>query len=291
LLPAPSTSEGKDLLGGAMGTGQHIKEFLDAREYGKAVRDIMAAADRINVEINDKKPWDLAKDQTMRTELHDICSKAMHGFYVLSIWLSPILPSTTSKVAKDFFGMGREFVWDDLNSFPNRINTYQHLATRLDPKLVEAMVAANKETLAPPPSPARHAEAQQHAPSPQPSPSKGEGTNAGAGAPLIILDDFMKVDLRVAKIINAEHVEGAEKLLKLTLDIGEEKPRTVFAGIKSVYDPEKLKGRMTVMVANLAPRKMKFGLSEGMVLAASGESPGLFILSPDDGAQPGMRIK
>ena len=101
----------------------------------------------------------------------------------------------------------------------------------------------------------------------------------------------MKIDLRVAKIVNAEHVEGAEKLLKLTLDIGEEKPRTVFAGIKSVYDPEKLKGRMTVMVANLAPRKMKFGLSEGMVLAASGETPGLFILSPDNGAQPGMRIK
>ena len=107
----------------------------------------------------------------------------------------------------------------------------------------------------------------------------------------ISIDEFSKIDLRVAKIVNAEHVEGAEKLLKLTLDIGEEKPRTVFAGIKSVYDPEKLKGRMTVMVANLAPRKMKFGLSEGMVLAASGDMPGLFILSPDDGAQPGMRIK
>jgi methionyl-tRNA synthetase len=109
--------------------------------------------------------------------------------------------------------------------------------------------------------------------------------------PFISIDDFAKIDLRVAKIVNAEHVEGAEKLLKLTLDIGEAQPRTVFAGIKSAYDPEKLKGRMTVMVANLAPRKMKFGLSEGMVLAASGESPGLFILSPDDGAQPGMRIK
>jgi methionyl-tRNA synthetase len=105
------------------------------------------------------------------------------------------------------------------------------------------------------------------------------------------IEDFAKVDLRVARIVNAEHVEGAEKLLKLTLDIGEEKPRTVFAGIKSAYDPEKLKGRLTVMVANLAPRKMKFGMSEGMVLAASGDAPGLFILSPDDGAQPGMRIK
>ena len=110
-------------------------------------------------------------------------------------------------------------------------------------------------------------------------------------AETINIDDFGKIDLRVARIVNAEHVETANKLLKLTLDIGEENPRTVFAGIKSAYDPEKLKGRMTVMVANLAPRKMKFGLSEGMVLAASGETPGLFILSPDDGAQPGMRIK
>jgi len=107
----------------------------------------------------------------------------------------------------------------------------------------------------------------------------------------ISIDDFSKLDLRVAKIVNAEHIEGAEKLLRLTLDIGEAKPRTVFAGIKSAYDPEQLKGRMTVMVANLAPRKMKFGLSEGMVLAASGDTPGLFILSPDSGAQPGMRIK
>jgi methionine--tRNA ligase beta chain len=123
-----------------------------------------------------------------------------------------------------------------------------------------------------------------NAPSPLAPLPGGEGN-------YISIDEFSKVDLRVARIVNAEHVEGAEKLLKLTLDIGEEKPRTVFAGIKSVYDPEKLKGRMTVMVANLAPRKMKFGLSEGMVLAASGEAPGLFILSPDDGAQPGMRIK
>ena len=162
----------------------------------------------------------------------------------------------------------------------HHINPYQHLMTRLDPKLIEAMVAANQESLQPMTeshSPARHAEAQQHTLTPI--------------AETISIDDFSKVDLRVAKIVNAEHVEGAEKLLKLTLDIGEESPRTVFVGIKSAYDPEKLRGRMTVMVANLAPRKMKFGLSEGMVLAASGSEPGLFILSPDDGAQVGMRIK
>jgi len=162
------------------------------------------------------------------------------------------------------------------------------------------MIAANIQIAAPADdshSQTSHAEAQQQ-PSPQSSPASGRGSEGenqsltlSPIAETISIEDFSKVDLRVAKIVNAEHVESAEKLLKLTLDIGEEQPRTVFAGIKSAYDPEKLKGRMTVLVANLAPRKMKFGLSEGMVLAASGEAPGLFILSPDEGALPGMRIK
>jgi methionyl-tRNA synthetase len=186
------------------------------------------------------------------------------------------------------------------------------LATRLDPKLIEAMVEANKESLQPTPPPTseqRHAEHQQHnaaAATPVDTaklsqgllkvgestlPLKKPNAEVAAVAETISIDEFSKIDLRVARIVNAEHVEGADKLLKLTLDIGEEQPRTVFAGIKSAYDPEILKGRLTVMVANLAPRKMKFGLSEGMVLAASGETPGLFILSPDAGAQPGMRIK
>jgi methionyl-tRNA synthetase len=147
------------------------------------------------------------------------------------------------------------------------------LAVRLDPKLIEALVIANQESLKP----------------------MNESTTTQLPitpiAETISIDEFNKVDLRVALIVNAEHVEGAEKLLKLTLDIGDAQLRTVFAGIKSAYEPEKLKGCMTVMVANLAPRKMKFGLSEGMVLAASGEAPGLFILSPGEGAQPGMRIK
>ena len=128
-------------------------------------------------------------------------------------------------------------------------------------------------------------------PLPNPSPSKGEGEKSAAGAATISIDDFMKIDLRVARITTAEHVEGADKLLKLTLDVGALGAKQVFAGIKSAYDPEKLKGRLTVMVANLAPRKMKFGLSEGMVLAASGDAPGLWLLAPDSGAQPGMRIK
>ncbi|HUW76020.1 MAG TPA: methionine--tRNA ligase subunit beta, partial [Gallionella sp.] len=270
----------KPLLDGAITSGLTVAESFESRDYARTLRNIMALADSINGEIAIAAPWTLAKDESQRAALHDICSRALHGFYVLSVLLSPVLPVLTSRVARELFGMDRDFIWSDLAGLPTHINAYQHLATRLDPKLVEAMVAANKESLQPMTdthSPARHAEHQQHVIAPI--------------AETISIDDFSKIDLRVAKIVNAEHVEGAEKLLKLTLDIGEENPRTVFAGIKSVYDPEKLKGRMTVMVANLAPRKMKFGLSEGMVLAASGESPGLFILSPDDGAQPGMRIK
>ncbi|MCG6934123.1 MAG: methionine--tRNA ligase, partial [Gallionella sp.] len=271
-------TDSKPLIDGAVTSGRLIADSFEARDYARALRDIMAIADRVNGEIATATPWTLAKDQSQRTALHDISSRALHGFYILSILLRPILPELASRIARELFGMDRDFTWADLGVLPTRVNTYQHLATRLDPKRVEAMVAANKESLQPMTdthSQTRHAEAQQHAISPI--------------AETISIDDFGKIDLRIAKIVNAEQVEGAEKLLKLTLDIGEEKPRTVFAGIKSVYDPEKLKGRMTVMVANLAPRKMKFGLSEGMVLAASGESPGLYILSPDDGAQPGMR--
>jgi methionyl-tRNA synthetase len=263
------------------------------REYGKALREIGMLLDRINQYIDNAKPWELAKVETDLEKLHSVCSTGITFFWYVSVMLAPVLPQVAKQV-KRFLNLSDEQLnWGQFNALPTNhvIERYSHLMTRVDQKQIDAMIEANKETLAPPPSPARHAEAQQHAPSPQPSPSKGEGANVGAGAPLISLDDFMKVDLRVAKIVNAEHVEGAEKLLKLTLDIGEEKPRTVFAGIKSAYDPEKLKGRMTVMVANLAPRKMKFGMSEGMVLAASGDAPGLFILSPDDGAQPGMRVK
>jgi methionyl-tRNA synthetase len=308
----PAFADSKSLLDSAKASGHAVAKSFESRDYARALRDIMALADSTNGVIAAAAPWTLAKDESKRSELQEVSSYALHGFYVLSILLSPVLPVLTSRVARELFGMDRDFHWDDLATLPTHINTYQHLMTRIDPKLIEAMIEANKQTLAPAAdshSPARHAEAQQHTPSPQPSgettshstkpasgqvtgyPLQGEGANVGAIAPTISIDDFNKVDLRVAKIVNAEHVEGAEKLLKLTLDIGEAQPRTVFAGIKSAYDPEKLRGRMTVMVANLAPRKMKFGLSEGMVLAASGETPGLFILSPDDGAQPGMRIK
>ena len=175
---------------------------------------------------------------------------------------------------------GIKLTWDGLHSLAlENIQPYQHLMTRLDPKNIEAMVDANTHNLEPAtaPAPVRHAEAQVHAAPPV--------------AETISIDDFNKIDLRIARITSAEHVEGADKLLRLTLDLGALGTRQVFAGIKSAYAPETLVGRLTVMVANLAPRKMKFGLSEGMVLAASGDTPGLFILAPDVGAEPGMKVK
>jgi methionyl-tRNA synthetase len=268
---------------------EEISHCYEQRDFSRALREIMRLADVANQYIAEKKPWDLAKQEGKDAELHEVCSTALTLFRDLTLYLKPVLPELAVQV--EAFLNIQPLVWNDIwKALPDghTINAYQHLAVRLDPKLIEAMVAANQESLkpaAPVQSEQRHAAHQQNE-------SKKEMAQAEKDfEPFISIDDFTKIDLRVAKIVNAEHVEGAEKLLKLTLDIGEAQPRTVFAGIKSAYDPEKLKGRMTVMVANLAPRKMKFGLSEGMVLAASGDAPGLFILSPDDGAQPGMRIK
>ncbi len=260
-----------------------VAEAYDAREYGKALREIMRIADGINQYVDLKKPWILAKDESQRDLLQAICSKCIFDFKMLSVFLAPVLPATTRKVAQEFFGLERDFIWSDYSVYPEKISPYSHLTNRIDSKQIEALVAANKESLKPatpaPHSQQRHAQHQENA------------VEAATQPETISIDDFTKIDLRVARIANAEHVEGADKLLKLTLDVGSLGTKQVFAGIKSAYDPAALVGRMTVMVANLAPRKMKFGMSEGMVLAASGEAPGLYLLSPDSGAQPGMRIK
>jgi methionyl-tRNA synthetase len=258
-----------------------VEEAFDAREYGKAVREIMRAVDTVNVYVDEMQPWVLAKDPSKRELLHEVCTRALFSFKTLTILLTPILPQTSRRVATDLFGMNRDFVWSDLETIPESIHSYKHLLTRVDQKQIAALVEANKESLQPAPqshSPQRHAQHQEKAVEATTAPNQ------------ITIDDFSKVDLRVARIVSAEHVEGADKLLKLQLDIGTE-TRQVFAGIKSAYDPAKLVGRLTVMVANLQPRKMRFGESQGMVLAASGEGPGIFLLSPDDGAQPGMKVK
>jgi methionyl-tRNA synthetase len=255
----------------------------DGREYGKAVRDIMALADRANAYFDGARPWELAKDPSKKALLHEVCSTAIDMFRLLTVYLKPVLPRLAVDVER-FLNVA-PLAWADANATlarGHRINDYRHLMTRVDARRVAALVEANRESLKPavqPHSQQRHAQHQEKA------------VEASTQPASIDIGDFAKIDLRIAKIVNAEHVEGADKLLKLTLDVGALGTRQVFAGIKSAYDPETLKGRLTVVVANLAPRKMKFGLSEGMILAASGDAPGLFLLAPDAGAQPGMKVK
>ena len=262
-----------------------IAESYESRDFGRSLREIMRLADAANLYIAEMKPWEMAKQEGREAELHRVCSTAMSLFRDLTLYLKPVLPKLAEAV--EAFLNIPPLAWTDAWApLPegHEIREYQHLMARIDPKKIEAMVEENRQNLAPTPEPApvQHAQHQQ-------AEARAE-TAASAWEPFIGIDEFSKVDLRIARIANAEHVESAEKLLKLTLDIGTE-TRTVFAGIKSAYAPESLVGRLTVMVANLAPRKMKFGLSEGMVLAASDERGGPFLLSPDSGAQPGMRIK
>ncbi len=252
-----------------------IQKAYEARDFSRALREIMRLADLANADVAEAAPWVVAKQEgeAANAKLHADCSSALEMFRLLTLYLKPVLPELATQV--EVFLNVAPLSWDSLNeSFrdDHQIKEYNHLITRIDGKHIEAMIEANKESL------------QQAAA----APAKAEAVEE---ANYISIDDFTKVDLRIAKIVNAEHVEGAEKLLKLTLDIGEANPRQVFAGNKSAYNPATLVGRLTVMVANLAPRKMKFGMSEGMVLAASDESGGPFILSPDSGAQPGMRVK
>ncbi len=247
-----------------------IAELYANREFGKAIRLTMQLADEVNQLVDELKPWEMAKDAKKTSELHDACSWILNVFCQLTIFLKPVLPKLAEEVEN--FLKVPPLKWEDAGKalFDHPINQYKHLVTRVEEKQLDALFDVSKE-------------ATMTTPSPQPSP-------ALAGEGVISIDDFNKLDLRIARIVKAEHVDGADRLLKLTLDIGDGM-RTVFAGIKSAYDPSKLEGRLTVMVANIAPRKMKFGVSEGMVLAASGEGPGLFLLSPDSGAQAGMKVK
>ena len=267
-----------------------IAGAYEEREFGRALREVMSLADAANVVVNERKPWDLAKQQGRESELHAACSQAIEAFRLLTLYLKPVLPKLAEAV-EAFLGIA-PLTWSDAAvalAAGHTINAYSHLMTRIDPKQIAALVEANKESLAPAPEAAaqKHAEKQENAAT--------VAVAQAAAEPHISIDDFMKVDLRIARIVDAGHVEGTEKLIRLALDIGEEKPRQVFAGIKSAYDPAQLVGRLTVMVANLASRKMKFGMSEGMVLAASGaadgNTPGIFLLAPDAGAVPGMRVK
>ncbi|HUL91232.1 MAG TPA: methionine--tRNA ligase [Burkholderiales bacterium] len=269
----------------AVANSSSVSKLYDERQYGAAVRLIMSLADEINEWWDKQAPWELSKNfsapkhSTDNDHLHRVCSVTIEWFRLLTIYLKPVLPGLAER-AEQFLNLSKPLMFDDASAHlkaGHQIGKYEHLMTRVEEKQLDALFEP-AGTISASRSPQTHAEHQQH-----------EAKETSVTEPISI-DDFNKVDLRIAKIVKAELVEGADKLLKLTLDLGGG-TRTVFAGIKSAYDPAKLEGRLTVTVANLAPRKMKFGVSEGMVLAASGEGPGLYLLSPDCGAQPGMKVK
>ncbi len=248
-----------------------IKQHYEQRQFSQAMREIMAIADKANQFIDEHKPWVLAKQEGQQDKVHQVCSQGINLFRILVIYLKPVLPELAKK-AESFLAV-EPLQWQDSQNWllNHKINKFKPLLTRIDEKQIEQMIADSKEDL------------EKTA---KPAATKTEKQKQD----FISIDDFMKIDLRIAKIINAEQVEGADKLLQLTLDLGEQQ-KQVFAGIKSAYSPEQLIGKLTVMVANLQPRKMRFGMSEGMVLAAGPGGKDLFLLSPDSGAQPGMKVK
>jgi len=267
-----------ELLNTFTAAGDGIAELYEQREFGKAIRKIMELADLANQYIDDKAPWVVAKQEGQDEALQQICSNGINMFRQLITYLAPVLPSMATK-AEAF--LNTSLTWDARTELllDHEINKFKPMMTRVDMTKVESMVEASKEVAA---------EEMQLGKKPEAKPDAPDSNNE-AIAPEIEFDDFAKVDLRVALIANAEHVDGAKKLLKLTLDLGGD-TKQVFSGIKSAYRPEDLTGKLTVMVANLKPRKMKFGMSEGMVLAAGPGGKEIWLLEPHAGAQPGMRI-
>ena len=255
-----------------------IAQHFENRDFSKAVRQIMALADKANQYIADKEPWQLAKDPANALEVQKVCSLGINMFKVLTTYLKPIVPQLAQQV-EAFLNI--ELTWASIDQplVDHKINKFKAMMQRVDMDKVSAMVDDSKDTL-------------QATINTVPVPTLDPNSPLAKDpiSDTISFEDFAKIDLRIVKIITAEHVKGADKLLRLELDLGGE-TRQVFAGIKSAYQPEQLEGKLTVMVANLAPRKMRFGLSEGMVLAAGPGGEELWILNPEDGAQPGMKVK
>ena len=249
-----------------------ISAFYEQREFGKAMREIMTLADHANGYIADKAPWSLAKEEGKEREVLEICTTALNVFRLLALYLKPVLPGLAER-AEAFLNI-EPLTWQDADKLllEHPINKFKPLMARVDMAHIEAMLADSRDTN---PAPA----------------DNGGNQDKEAEDDTITIDDFLKVKLRAARVVQAQHVEGADKLLQLTLDVGELGQRNVFAGIKAKYAPEDLEGKMVVLVANLAPRKMKFGVSEGMVLAAGPGGEDIFILSPDNGAEPGMEVR
>jgi methionyl-tRNA synthetase len=269
---ADSVEDETRLLGNIAHEADNIAAAFEAREYAKALREIMGIADVVNAYVDANKPWELAKQEGQEARLHEVCTVLINAFRLLTIYLKPVLP----KVAQDVeaFLDVAPLQWADAQQplLGHTIKPYQHLMQRVDPVLVDKLIEANKQTM----------EAQAPA----------AAANYEPLADTIKIDDFAKLDLRVGKVLACNFVEGSDKLLQFTVDLGFEQ-RNIFSGIRSAYqEPEKLVGRKVIVVANLAERKMRFGVSQGMIVCASGtdDSSGLFLLDTDDGAQPGMRV-
>jgi methionyl-tRNA synthetase len=271
-LSADLGVEGRTLLDSLRAHRDTVVGLYEAREFGKALREVMLLADRVNEYVDKHKPWELAKNPDHAAVLHDVCSVCIEAFRVLTIYLKPVLPALAAQVEAFLRVPPMDFADAARALGGHRIGEYKHLMQRVDAKLLDALFEPPEPAVAPAAAPGGEALASE-----------------------IGIDDFAKVDLRIAKIVTAERVEGSSKLLRLTLDAGEGRLRQVFSGIASAYAPEDLAGKLTVLVANLAPRKMKFGLSEGMVLAASHADdkahPGLYVLEPWPGAVPGLRVR
>jgi methionyl-tRNA synthetase len=268
--------EGRTLLDTLRAHRGEVERLYEEREFGKALREVMLLADRVNEYVDQHKPWELAKQAghggaggPASAALHDVCSVCIEAFRVLTIYLKPVLPALAAQVEAFLRIEPLQFADTARSLGGHTIGTYQHLLHRVDPKMIDALF--------------------------EPPAVVVSGPGGEDLAPTISIDEFAKVDLRIARIVDAQRVEGSDKLLRLTLDVGESRHRTVFSGIQAAYKPEDLIGKMTVVVANLAPRKMKFGLSEGMVLAASHADekahPGLYLLEPHAGVTPGLRVR
>ena len=271
-LSADLGVEGRLLLDGLRAHAESLATLFEEREFGKALREVMLLADRVNEYVDQHKPWELARQPGMDAALHDVCSVCIEAFRLLTLYLKPVLPALAVQV--EAFLKIAPLQWADSARAlgHHTIGEYKHLMQRVDPKLLDALFELPPEPVVELPPPGGEAVAAQ-----------------------INADEFFKVDLRIARIVKAEAVPGSTKLLRLTLDVGEAQTRNVFSGIAANYAPEQLTGKLTVMVANLAPRKMKFGVSEGMVLAAShadeAATPGVYVLEPFPGAVPGMRVR
>ena len=289
--------------------GDVIAELYENREFGKAMKEIMTLADRANEYIQEKAPWAMNKEEGRQQEVVEVCSVALNLFRQLITYLAPVLPDIAEKT-QAFLNLD-SLNWEARTNIllDHEINKFKPMLGRAEMKHVEAILEETKDELR------KEAILNGEAPAEEPVEEKKlsakerkkiekerRAAEKAANAPKlredgneviadeIQFDDFAKVDLRIAKIVKADHVEGADKLLQLTLDIGNGETRNVFSGIKAAYQPEDLQGKLTIVVANLAPRKMKFGMSEGMVLAAGPGGSDLWILEPHDGAQPGMRV-